>query len=85
MSGEKVLSYPRNVTYNFSQWNAEEAVSLNIDGVRHFGILKGEHGHSPYRVVLSEVFEHGASRRIAPRIIEVSDLGEVTFLHQHGH
>ncbi|OBS10110.1 hypothetical protein [Acidihalobacter prosperus] len=85
MPREEALAYPRKVTYNFSQWGADQPVSLFVDGVRHFGVLKAGRGEPPYQVVLSEVFEHGASRRIAPRTLELHDLGDLHFLHQHGH
>ncbi|WP_156782022.1 hypothetical protein [Acidihalobacter aeolianus] len=89
MSQDNALAYPRKVTYNFSLWGLDQPVSLELDGVRYFGMLKHVHaphrGHTPYEVVLTEVFEHGASRRIPPRMVELSDPSDLTFLHQHGH
>lgn len=83
MSQGNALAYPRKVTYNFSQWGVDEPVSLELDGVRYFGILK--HGHAPHQVVLTEKFEQGTSRRIPPRTIELPDTSGLQFLHQHGH
>lgn len=85
MFREQALSYPRKVTYNFSQWGDEEPVSIIIEGVCYYGALKQMYKKSPYQVVLSEKVEAGTSQRITPRVVEVSDLGELHFLHQHGH
>lgn len=85
MFREEALSYPRKVTYNFSQWSDEEPVSIIIEGVLYYGALKQMHEKPPYQVVLSEKIEAGVSQLITPRLVEVSDLGELHFLHQHGH
>lgn len=85
MSSERVLAYPRNVTYNFSNWSPDEPVSLVIEGALHYGKLKNPHGQPPYQVELTEVVEYDSSRRISPRTIEIDDLSRLSFLHKHGH
>lgn len=85
MSNERALAYPRNVTYNFSRWSADEPVSLVVEGARHYGKLKNPHGQPPYQVELTEVLEFDSIHRIPPRTIEIDDLGQLSFLHHHGH
>lgn len=85
MTDEYALAYPRRVTYNFSQWTADEPIMMIIEGARHYGRLRNPHGHPPYQIELTEIFENGGSRRIAPLMLEIDDLNGLSFLHHHGH
>lgn len=85
MSQASAPAYPKHVTYNFAQWGSDQPVRLTYDGQRYFGYLRAPAAAAPYRVVLTERFDDGASRRIAPREIELQGLDEVDFMHVHGH
>ena len=85
MSQASVPAYPRHVTYNFSQWGSDQPVRVSHDGQQYFGYLRAPADAVPYRVLLTELFESGASRRITTREIELQSLNGVRFLHAHGH
>lgn len=85
MTQANAPTYPRHVTYNFSQWGSDAPLSLRYDGQFYYGYLRAPAEAAPYRVVLNERVENGASRRIAPREIELQNLDDVHFLHSHGH
>ena len=85
MSQASAAVYPKHVTYNFAQWGSEQPVRLRYDGQWYFGYLRPPADAPAYRVLLTERFDNGASRRIVPREIELPALDEVEFMHVHGH
>lgn len=85
MSQASAPIYPQNVTYNFAQWGLDQPVRLSYDGQQYFGYLRAPAEAAPYRVLLTERFENGASRRLTPREVELQSLDGVRFMHVHGH
>ena len=85
MSQASAPAYPKHVTYNFAQWGSDQPVRLAYDSQQYFGYLRAPGDAAPYRVLLTERFENGASRRIAPREVELPGLDDVHFMHIHGH
>ncbi|MGM0552655.1 MAG: hypothetical protein ACQETK_02435 [Pseudomonadota bacterium] len=83
---EQHLTYPRNVTYNFSRHEHTTPVRLAHQGRRYAGQLLNR--EAPYRIRLTEeIVAPGSSRYIPVREITLQSLEGIEPLHNgyHGH
>lgn len=83
MPKEAALFYFKDVSYNHQDYVKKVPIKVTHDNNRYYGYLLND--TTPARLLLTQRFQNGSAKQIAPLEITVDNLEQVEHFYHHPH